>query len=578
MTLRKFRDKVDTLAFRVVFFLSLALLPIGLIAVNQSRVVTQEAQNRLELSLIAWTDLAATQERELIQGAVGAAEALSAVLPAVRDDPEACFDLLSDYLRKTPRFSLIGFPDAKGQMTCSSAGRAFDFSSNPVFKRMLEEQEPFLIVRSNGRVSGESVIVVLHPYFKDDVFDGYVVISIPHTGVESDNVTDTNLAPLEIVTFNTEGEVLTSSLDLETVEDRLPHDRSLKALTGSGSIAFREFEDNDHKRIYTVTPILENRVYALSIWDGTSEIIEAATFYGPASLFPLLMWLASLVVAYMSLNGLVLSHIKRLRKQMGLFAKERRVPDDAQSSRPAMARELREMEDDFIYMAQSLLQDEASMEEAVREKNILLKEVHHRVKNNLQLISSIMNMHMRKAKSSETKSVLRRLQDRILGLSAVHRNLYQTDNLNHINAGNMLSDVVGQMISVGVAPGTDIKITRDIADITLYPDQAVPLALLTSEAVTNALKYVGTPTKGRPTIDITFAKIGEAEALLRVVNSKGAILLDTDEDGQTGLGSKLIRSFSIQLGAQITIEDAETEYAVNATFKIADFSHEALDY
>ena len=81
-----------------------------------------------------------------------------------------------------------------------------------------------------------------------------------------------------------------------------------------------------------------------------------------------------------------------------------------------MPSELQALQDNFDRMADNIMQDEAAMENTVREKNVLIKEVHHRVKNNLQLISSIMNMQIRQAKQDETKSALSRLQDRVLSL------------------------------------------------------------------------------------------------------------------------------------------------------------------
>ncbi|SHF75963.1 Two-component sensor histidine kinase, contains HisKA and HATPase domains [Litoreibacter ascidiaceicola] len=578
MKFDRLRRRFDTLAFKVVVFLSLALLPIGLIAVNQGRAVNQQAQQRLELALIAWTDLAAAEERKTIQRAFAAAEALSTVLPVIKDDPQACYDMLTNYRIKSKQFSLIGFPDETGQMNCSTSKKSFNFSDNPIFLKAKSSPQPFVDIRVAGRVSETSVIVVVHPVFEGDVFKGYVVVSIPHDGLEINSEAETELSPVEVITYNSDGVVLTSTLDLASAADRLPVDRSLKTLVGSKPVAFREFQNNKDNRIYTATPIIKDTVYALSIWDGDAAVLKAASFNRSASLFPLLMWVASLVVAYMALHSLVLRHIRRLRSQMDQFAKERTVPPETSQDSQSMAFELRAMENDFVSMAQSLLQDEAAMEEVVREKNILLKEVHHRVKNNLQLISSIMNMHMRKARSSETKAVLGRLQDRILGLATVHRNLYQTDNLNNLNAGVMLSDVVAQMLSVGVAPGTDIQINKDIEDVALYPDQAVPLSLLTSEAVTNALKYVGKPAQGRPWINIKFADNGDGTATLSVANSKGPALAGNDDVEKTGLGAKLVRSFSIQLGAEVSIQDGESDYKISATFTIADFSHEPLDY
>ena len=87
------------------------------------------------------------------------------------------------------------------------------------------------------------------------------------------------------------------------------------------------------------------------------------------------------------------------------------------------------MNRDFLSMAEGILQDEAELEDALREKSLLIREVHHRVKNNLQLIASIMNMQIRRSRNSETTSVVRRLQDRVLGLARVHRQMYEAQTL-----------------------------------------------------------------------------------------------------------------------------------------------------
>ena len=226
-------------------------------------------------------------------------------------------------------------------------------------------------------------------------------------------------------------------------------------------------------------------------------------------------------------------------------------------------------------MAYSLLDDEARMEDALREKNVLLKEVHHRVKNNLQLISSIMNMKIRRASQPETIAVLKRLQERIMGLSTVHRNLYQTENLSRSNAGRLLSDLFGQLISSGAEAGSNIDYRGDFDDVILFPDQAVPLALLASELATNALKYAGAEAGGRPTIRATLSLIEPGIARLTCRNSVGGT---TETDDSTGLGAQLIRAFAAQVGGEVQITQTDDLYDVVVTFKVEEFMSDPADH
>nr|WP_226898400.1 sensor histidine kinase [Mangrovicoccus algicola] len=210
----------------------------------------------------------------------------------------------------------------------------------------------------------------------------------------------------------------------------------------------------------------------------------------------------------------------------------------------------------------------------LHDKNVLLKEVHHRVKNNLQLISSIMNMQMRKLRAPEAKQALKRLQARVLSLATVHRTLYQAENLGAVQAGALLGDLVEQLQEFAGA-GQQSGIETQFDAIRLYPDQAVPISLLATEAVTNALKYAGNH-KGQPGfIRVRLSAEEDGHACLVVENSKGPVpVLPGDPVSPSGLGTNLIRAFAAQLGAQAEIEEDETRFRLCCRFMIQGFREE----
>ena len=109
------------LRFRVAAVLALALLPIGVVGILQTRDLSQEVRIRTELTLQALPARASFGERQVIERAFGAAEALSSVLLEIRDEPESCRRYLSDYLEATGRYSFIGFLPPGGVLSCSSA-------------------------------------------------------------------------------------------------------------------------------------------------------------------------------------------------------------------------------------------------------------------------------------------------------------------------------------------------------------------------------------------------------------------------------------------------------------------------
>ena len=284
------------------------------------------------------------------------------------------------------------------------------------------------------------------------------------------------------------------------------------------------------------------------------------------------MWAASLIVAFWALNRLAIRHIRKLGRQMRRFALNRNLPRVTLGS--SVPTELVEMEAAFISMGESILRDEATLEDSLREKNMLLKEVHHRVKNNLQLISSIMNMQIRQAKTSESSLVLRRLQERILSLATVHKNLYQNDNLAQVDASVLLHEVVNQLLSVGLGPSSNVKVTQNYAPITLEADDAAPLTLLMSEAMTNALKNVAHRAKAQGEISVTLEQISPDQAKLVIYNTTGG----TPQQEGTGLGGKLINAFARQLNGQIDIEETETSYRMSISFPIHQGPKQLYDY
>ena len=559
------------LAFRVLFFLSIALLPIGLIAIVQTQQIIRQTQTNAELSLLAVTEQATFAETEILRDAFGAAESLGPIIKLLHDDPEGCSAFLRAY-KDADIYSLVGFIGADGLMTCSSSDAPFDFSKDPHFRAMVEDPKRQATSSGNGSVAGRPVTVVSTPVFDGGAFVGAVFISIPFTAF--DNVGDANLPrnPVAIITFNQRGEVLTSDRALDINEAEVPPDIALSLFTGDTRTVFRANNKNGEPRAYAIQPIVRDTAYAVTVWPEDTPFLQTALSAQAAALLPVIMWAASLVVAFWALNRLAIRHIRKLVRQMRRFALNRTLPNKTLSY--GVPTELIDMEAAFIAMGESLLRDEATLEDSLREKNILLKEVHHRVKNNLQLVSSIMNMQIRQAKTADAQFVLRRLQERILSLATVHKNLYQNDNLERIDASVLLHEIVGQVLSVGLDPGSNVKIVQEYAHISLDADDAAPLTLLVSEALTNALKNLPQDPDQEKHITVRLTALEGDKAELDVINTSGG----TPEQEGTGLGSKLIHAFARQLNGQTEVSETDDTYQLRVSFTVPQQSKQMLDY
>jgi two-component sensor histidine kinase len=561
----------NSLGVLTIVLMTLALLPLGAVAVYQTNRVASEAEKSAELAMLTITADAAKAEELLIERAFGAARVLATLAKDYINDPSQCTRDFGRFVQNDPRYSLVGILPLSGLMTCSSSETEYDFSQAAGFAQRMQDRVPTIEVNTRAPLSGTSVFFVSEPYEIDGEFAGFVSISIPHAGLPQTLASLRDLGLEELMTLNSDGEVLTARSDLEPALDELPSEQALRSMLSSGSRAFQGKNQLGERRRYSVVPIKGSPATVLGVWRTSDGLARQVVGNVRPWLFPVLMWGASMCVAMLSIYMLVLRHLTKLRRRMTAFAEDR----DVQVSKDLgpVPNEVAELYGHFDRMTDTVLHEEAALEDSLREKNVLIKEVHHRVKNNLQLISSIMNMKIRTAEHHETKTVLARLQDRVLSLATIHRDLYQSQHGGMVNVGSLVSEITENSLEVAIASIKAIDVETDIDPILLYPDQAVPLSLLVAEAITNAIKYLGNSKGQRSSIAVTLKQSG-ADCTLKISNTVGL----SKEVESTGLGGQLMNAFAIQLGGQLETEDLTDRFTMTVTFKVADFVPDARDF
>lgn len=565
-------DILRGLTFRILLFLSLALLPIGLIAVVQTREIAEQAVVNAELSLLAITEQASSTEGDLIQEAFGGADALASVVNLIKADSFSCSAFLREYQKASQLYTIVSFVTVSGQMDCVSSGVSADLSGNETFKKVVAAQQRTANLALLPALSKEPVLVISVPLRVENELLGFVNMSIPERVFGKVQEPDIETRPAAMLTFNANGEILTTENDRSLALLELPRLKDLKWYAGQSGRVIRDTNQNGDNRVYAILPIVPGVVYAMSVWPENSPLLQTGATTKLSFLLPAIMWIASLIVAFWALNRLAIRHIRKLSRQMRHFALNRTLPRTPLGG--VVPTEIVNMEEAFVGMAESILRDEAKLEDNLRQKNILLKEVHHRVKNNLQLISSIMNMQIRQATTPDSRRVLQRLQDRILSLATVHKSLYQNDNLTRVDGGALMHEIVNQLLSVGLATGSGVKVVQKYEAIQLDPDDAAPLTLLVSEAVTNALKYVAVAEMDRGLIEISLKYTAPEMALLLVKNTTGS----GEVEKGTGLGSRLIHAFSRQLNGQFDVIEEDDSYTLSVEFPVPLQAKMVYDY
>lgn len=595
------RAAPDRLGVRLAMLLSVALLPVGLIAVLQSGSLLREAEARSEAALMGETLMIVQTELQVMQRAQGMAAALSEHMarriregeaPAIdasgRPDVMRLTDvcdrgvqMLNAQLSEKAKIAVV---TAEGELVCAApmapAERAA-LASSDILQKLTEKTEPYVHLDSEGLFSTDTAVLVSNPIRGSGTPEagggvlGVVTIVLPHTALDEIAEASLRLMPIALgtgetaalMTFNASGEVLTSTAPMQHAELMLPRHRSLTALTGGGPVAFTAESYTGSFRVYSVVPLIENSLYALGTWPGEGHRVGLLNAL-PAALFPALMWGASLLVAWLAAGQMVTRHIYKLRGAIGAFAGGDRAVPPLNFARAPL--EIRELSDSFVRMTGTILHDEAELENAIHQKEVLLREVHHRVKNNLQLIASILNMQVRQARSPEAKILMTGVRDRVMSLATIHHGLYQTSGLTDISADELLSDILRQLTKMATGPGRRLTINEEFDPIRLTPDQAVPLSLFLTEALTNAIKYAAPDGDKPPLLSVSLKRMENDTALLCVVNSTGTRPESvTDLPKGTGLGLQLLDSFAQQIGGTLTREETEDRFALALGFHLS---------
>ncbi len=197
---------------------------------------------------------------------------------------------------------------------------------------------------------------------------------------------------------------------------------------------------------------------------------------------------------------------------------------------------------------------ETQIESSLREKEYLLKEIHHRVKNNLQVISSLLSMQARKTSDPKVKDTLSDSQNRVKSIALVHEKLYQSKSLDRIEYGDYLSKFITYLFeSFNVNPA-QVRWTVAAKDVYVNIDQAVPCSLIINEMITNSIKYAF-PLGRKGEITVSFTADNSNYVLDYRDNGVG-VPPGANLERSGSLGMQLINGLTRQLDGNLTIDTA----------------------
>ena len=195
------------------------------------------------------------------------------------------------------------------------------------------------------------------------------------------------------------------------------------------------------------------------------------------------------------------------------------------------------------------------------EKETLLKEIHHRVKNNMQVISSLLRIQTNQTTDAGALSALKEGQSRVQSMSLIHQDLYQHNNLTGIHMPDYIDKLGRSLLQTYQLSPDRVIIQTDVDDLTLDVDTVVPLGLIINELIANALKYAF-PNGGKGILKISLVEQGQQ--LILTVADDGVGISNFDKD--KGFGSGLIQAFARKLDGKLNI-DSITGTTVTLTIR-----------
>ncbi|NBB64536.1 sensor histidine kinase [Pseudomonas sp. ODNR1LW] len=519
--------------------MALALLPVLILILVQiqSDFSSQAESRRIDLQLAA--ERSASDVKARLDSAQVLLRALSpdALGPYCPSRLTALVDRLQDYeglYRLGPT----------GEVVCASGSKPLRFGVAPATQadwfRRLRQGEDLIVVRAPAEAGyPAALIVAIRAERPMGRFDGAMAAVIPLSALQP-NVEDPALpSASEAALTDSGGRLLVAS---DPAVFRLAGGGDVSGWVArardEGSAVFAAKDSRDQNRDYAGAVLAGGDLYALLSAPAPGLLSWARLNPIGNLLLPLGAWLTAFAAVMLLSERIFIRWLDYLERIAALYTRGRF------SVRPLQAMnapsEIRTLARTLDEMAEAIMARDRELTDALAEKDALMREIHHRVKNNLQIISSLLSMQQRALTDAPAKAALGDTRQRISALALIYRTLYQSEDIRHADAREFLTELVGQLIASEAGRGPVVESRVEADSLFVDPDKLAPLALWLVEAVTNAQKHAFASRGG--TLKVRFRVHGDTSILEVEDDGPGA------SDGvEAGVGRTLMGAFAKQL-------------------------------
>lgn len=524
---------------RMALLLGLAMLPagaiamqVGLNAVNAREAAYEQELGRRALQSISVERGAIDEVREMVR--------VLATTPALQQiETGDCRAWLGDVVAQYPYVAALAVSDDERRVLCSvpAVERGYQSPITPLRERARVRDAFTIGLIQNGPLSGGVPILAAF----EPVRDGQRRIGFVSASIRVDqlrNLLDRSRAlhGARSAIVDGDGQLIAQSTPpTERNAVGLPTVDQIRNHLGPDP-TFVEVENGSA----VIVPLHAPDIYAVMSWAPERPTWQRWTALALSLAAPLAIWILAVAAGWFAIEVFVARPLSSLETAArGLARGEDVLDTPALRTAPEEIRSLRRT---LAAMAKTLRGREQRLVEALSEERALLREVHHRVKNNLQMVASLLNIQARSARDESEAWGLARAHDRVQLLALVHQRIYASGEVRQLRIDELAAEIARQLIQSRGAATKDINLVMQLGEARAEVDRAVPMTFLIGEGVSMALDAL--------------ANIGPVELRLFVQEGAGgearfAIDADIDSEraGAPGPGARLIDAFARQLGA-----------------------------
>jgi len=198
---------------------------------------------------------------------------------------------------------------------------------------------------------------------------------------------------------------------------------------------------------------------------------------------------------------------------------------------------------------------------SLKEKELLLREIHHRVKNNLQIISTLLTLQSSQSKKNNVNDLYKESQNRIQSIALIHENLYHSEDLAHINFEAYTKGLITDLFDSYGVNASKIKLNLQIEEVTLGIETAIPCGLIINELVSNSLKH-GFNNKETGLVSVVLHKLDKGKYALNVSDNGAPFSNNLDVLSNDSLGLEIIKNLVDQLDASLSFNKDNKEFEI----------------